>query len=150
MTIYKSKIAECMLTSISKGYSLVKTKIGAITVPVDPEIPPTPVEEMVGATANIQEFDFGVITYRWQPPSGGNLETRTWISTPSRPGYTVGNERQQSDMTYLQWGKPPASVYTETVLIDMSNIIRDHAGNPVININMQGTGITQSTVVTLI
>lgn len=127
-----------MLTSISKGYSLVKTKIGAITVPVDPEIPPTPVEEMVGATANIQEFDFGVITYRWQPPSGGNLETRTWISTPSRPGYTVGNERQQSDMTYLQWGKPPASVYTETVLIDMSNIIRDHAGNPVININMSG------------
>lgn len=48
MTIYKSKIAECMLTSIGKGYSLVKTKIGAITVPVDPEIPPTPVEEMVG------------------------------------------------------------------------------------------------------
>lgn len=90
----------------------------------DGNLPPI-IDASDGSESALEDFDFAVVRYRWEPSAGRDLDTRTFISTPNRKTNTVGFARRYSDYDYLIWNNDNLQSGVEAVLFSADNFIRD-------------------------
>ena len=78
-----------------------------------------------GSGGVVSDFDFAVIKYRWQQVGGQDLDTRTYLTSPSRRSNMVGWSRSGSDNGYLIWNGDNTGDGVEAILLDVKKLTTD-------------------------
>lgn len=83
-------------------------------------------KELIKEEAEVQDFDYAVIKYKWTNQGGIDLDTRTYISTPNRSSVgVIGWGRLANDADYLYWNDDNTGSGVEGILVNIVNLKRD-------------------------